>query len=157
MSRAAEDAYLNAILSRAAVDTGIFPPVLGVHTTLEPVAREWANRFFLGMSPSGSFAKGTANKSGTDIDLFIFFSPETKDTLRETYNSLFKNMQENDFVSQTQNVSIKVRVGAYDVDLVPAKRQNYFGDDDRLYLRRADTWTKTNVQTHIDHVIREGW
>lgn len=29
-----------------------------------------------------------------------------------------------------------------------------FGDDHSLYRRRADTWTKTNVVTHISHVIR---
>ncbi len=42
----------------------------------------------LSISPSGSFAKGTANRSGTDIDLFISLSESTPETLKETYDSL---------------------------------------------------------------------
>lgn len=151
------DAYLQQILVREAVDTGIFSPVRGVQTTVEPVIREWANRFLIGVTPSGSFAKGTANKTGTDIDLFISLSPDTQETLREVYDSLFKRLGETGYAPTRQNVSIKVRVGAYDVDLVPAKRQDYMSDDHSLYRRRADTWTKTNILTHIAHIQSAGW
>ena len=44
--------------------------------------------FGLSISPSGSFAKGTANRSGTDIDLFISLSESTPETLKEIYDSL---------------------------------------------------------------------
>jgi hypothetical protein len=47
-------------------------------------------------------------------------------------------------------------VNSYEVDLVPAKRQASSGDDHSLYRRKADTWTKTNVTTHITHVTRGG-
>ena len=151
------DSYLQQILIREAVDTGIFSPVRAVQTVLEPVIREWANRFLIGVSPSGSFAKGTANKSGTDIDLFISLSPETKETLKEIYESLFARMQEKGYSPKRQNVSINVRVGGYDVDLVPGKHQGYPGADHSLYRRRADTWTKTNIAAHISHVIAAGW
>lgn len=151
------DAYLQQFLNREAVDTGIFSPVRGVQAILEPAIREWANRFLIGVTPSGSFAKDTANKSGTDIDLFISLSPETQETLKEIYESLFAKMHENGYTPKRQNVSIKLRAGGYDVDLVPGKRQGYFGDDHSLYRRRADTWIKTNVQTHINHVTAAGW
>ena len=36
----------------------------------------------LSISPSGSFAKGTANRSGTDIALFISLSESTPETLK---------------------------------------------------------------------------
>ena len=88
------DAYLQQILNREAVDTGIFSPVRAMQATLEPAIRLWANRFLIGVTPSGSFAKGTANKSGTDIDLFISLSSETGETLKEIYESLFTRMQE---------------------------------------------------------------
>ncbi len=151
------DDYLMQILARESVDTGTFSPVRSVQATLEPTIREWANRFLVGVSPSGSFAKGTANRSGTDIDLFISLSPETKETLKEIYESLFKILKEKGYAPKRQNVSIKVRVGGYDVDLVPGKRQGYFGDDHSIYRRRADTWIKTNIQTHINHVTTAGW
>src|SRR5438445_278154 len=63
-------------------------------------------------------------------------------------------MKEKGYAPTRQNVSINVRVNSYSVDLVPGKRQNSYGDDHSLYRRKADTWTKTNVVTHINHVTR---
>jgi hypothetical protein len=40
--------------------------------------------------------------------------------------------------------------------LVPGKRQGSYGNDHSLYRRKADTWTKTNVVTHINYVILNG-
>ncbi|MBV9085083.1 MAG: nucleotidyltransferase domain-containing protein [Acidobacteriaceae bacterium] len=123
---------------------------------LDPIVKEWAGSFLLDISPSGSFAKGTANKSGTDVDLFIPLSPNTKETLKEIYDKLFDRMQQKGLNPGRQNVSIKVEVNGYSVDLVPGKRHNLFGLDDSLYRRRADTWTKTNVTTHIAHIKAGG-
>ena len=150
------DTYLQSILDREAVDNSLYSPVRQVQATLEPTIRHWAGTVFASMSPSGSFAKGTANKSGTDIDLFVSLSQNTSNTLREIYESLFSYMSANRYSPKKQNVSINVRVNGYDVDLVPAKRQDHYTQDHSLYRRKADTWTKTNIQSHIDYVIREG-
>jgi hypothetical protein len=150
------DQYLNGILAREAVDTGIFSPVRGVQATLQPAIQAWAGNLLSSISPSGSFAKGTANRSGTDIDLFISLSNSTNETLKEIYESLFKKMTESGYSPKRQNVSINIRVNGYDVDLVPAKRQDTHSNDHSLYRRRADTWTKTNVTTHIAHVQNGG-
>jgi hypothetical protein len=146
------DEYLIGILRREAVDTGPTSPVHAVHATLRPVLNAWAGNFLSSLTPSGSFAKGTANHSGTDIDLFISLSSGTSNTLREIYESLFANVQQAGYTPKRQNVSINIRVGGYAVDLVPAKRQDATGSDHSLYRRRKDTWTKTNVQTHIAYV-----
>lgn len=103
-----------------------------------------------------SFAKGTANRSGTDIDLFISLASQTTNTLKEIYESLYDRMKAKGYTPKRQNVSINVRVNGYDVDLVPAKRQDNYSDDHSLYRRKADTWTKTNVTKHITYVIRGG-
>jgi nucleotidyltransferase-like protein len=150
------DDYLKSLLNREAVDTGILSPVRGVQTIVEPALREWAGQLLNHVRPSGSFAKGTANKSGTDIDLFISLSQETTETLKEIYESLFNKMKEKGYNPTRQNVSINIRVNCYDVDLVPAKRQDSYSDDHSLYRRRAGTWTKTNVTKHIAHVINGG-
>jgi hypothetical protein len=110
----------------------------------------------LGLSPSGSFAKGTANHSGTDIDLFISLAQHTPNPLKQIYDTLFKKMGEKGYGPKRQNVSINVRVNGCSVDLVPAKRQDTYSSDHSLYRRKADTWTKTNVATHINHVIGGG-
>jgi hypothetical protein len=150
------DEYLQSILQREAVDTGPYSPVRSVQAKVEPAIKEWASNRLVGVSPSGSFAKGTPNHSGTDIDLFISLSQETPHTLKDIYESLFKKMTEKGYTPKRQNVSINVKVNGYSVDLVPAKRQGSYGDDHSLYRRKADTWTKTNVTTHINHVRQGG-
>lgn len=147
---------MQTILRREAVDTGLFSSVRGVQAQIEPSLKEWAGTFLGSVSASGSFAKGTANKSGTDIDLFISLTSATRETLKEIYESLFKKMTEKGYGPKRQNVSIKVKVNGYSVDLVPAKRQAILGDDHSLFRRKADTWTKTNVTTHINYVRQGG-
>src|SRR5689334_13660590 len=115
------DEYLQAILARETVDTGVLSPVRGVQYTLVPVIQQWAGNMLLNVSPSGSFAKGTANKSGTDIDLFISLSENTTETLKEIYDSLHKKMSASGYTPKRQNVSINIQVDGYDVDLVPGK------------------------------------
>lgn len=150
------DEYLQAILDREAVDTGPFSPVRGVQAVLYPVIQGWARHFLVTVHPSGSFMKGTANKSGTDIDLFISLSEQTPETLKEIHDKLFETLKTAGYAPTRQNVSINVRVSGYSVDLVPGKRQNSFTTDHSLYRRKADTWTKTNVVTHINHVTAAG-
>src|ERR1019366_1023056 len=83
------DQYLHGILLREAVDAGPNSPLLGLQATLMPTLRQWAGDNLLGVYPSGSFMKGTAVRSGTDIDLFLSLSEHTSETLKEVYNKLF--------------------------------------------------------------------
>lgn len=150
------DAYLQTILAREAVDTSDTSSVRGVQAILQPILTAWATTQLRVVHPSGSFAKGTANRSGTDIDLFISLKSDTTNPLKELYTSLFETMKANGYTPKQQNVSINIRVGGYDVDLVPAKHQGGNSEDHSLYRRRADTWTQTNVVKHIATVRNAG-
>ena len=96
----------------------------GMQAVLYPIIQGWAGNQLLTVHSSGSFMKGTANKSGTDIDLFISLSEQTTETLKQIHDKLFDRMTEKGYMPTRQNVSINVRVSGYSVDLVPAKRQN---------------------------------
>jgi hypothetical protein len=150
------DTYLQNILAREAVDTSATSPVRGVQETLQPMLNEWAGAQLRAVHPSGSFAKGTANRSGTDIDLFVSLNSDTTNTLKEIYTMLFTRLKEQGYTPKQQNVSINIRVGGYDVDLVPAKHQGGNSEDHSLYRRRAHTWTQTNVIKHIAAVTSGG-
>lgn len=148
--------YLRGILRREAVDVSNTSPVHQVQATLWPIICKWANGYLLSVEPSGSFSKGTANASGTDIDLFISVSPEVTDNLREIYEKLERAVRDAGYVTRRQNVSINVMVGGHSVDLVPAQRQNLTLADHSLYRRKADSWTKTNVAVHAQYVSLSG-
>ncbi|BAH74953.1 hypothetical protein [Solidesulfovibrio magneticus] len=150
------DEYLRSILAREAVDTSQTSPVIRAANALYPIINGWAGIYLNGIQPSGSFAKGTANHSGTDIDLFISLLSNTPDTLKEIYNTLFNALSQNGHSPRKQNVSINVKVNGYSVDLVPGRLQDPSGLDHSLYRRKADTWTKTNIHTHINYVASCG-
>ncbi|WP_204368339.1 hypothetical protein [Xanthomonas phaseoli] len=150
------DQYLNGILAREAVDVSLLSPAFSAKATLTPVINAWGGNLVQSVSPSGSFAKGTANASGTDVDLFISLHPSTTHGLREIYITLFNALRDVGYTVRKQDVSLGIRVGLIDVDLVPGKQQTPLTTDHSLYRSRADTWTKTNVQTHIDVVRAAG-
>ena len=150
------DHYLQAILQREAVDTSLLSPVRGVEAILHPVIANWAGRALLSTTPSGSFAKETANQNGTHIDLFISLTSLSPDTMKEIYEKLFHKMLVAGYEPERRDVSIRVRVSDYAVDLVPAKRKSALESDHRLYHRPTDSWIRTNVAAHIGYVYQAG-
>lgn len=150
------DEYLSRILRREAVDTSYSSPVRGVQSVIQPIIQRWAGSQLDSLAPSGSFAKGTGNHSGTDIDLFASLKSSTTNTLKEIYESLFDALNTAGYKPRRQNVSINITVNGYSVDLVPAKRQDAYTQDHSLYRRKADTWIKTNVAKHIAYVQQSG-
>jgi hypothetical protein len=143
------DEYLQKILAREQVDTSQESPIRKVQVVLLPSISLWANGNLLSVHPSGSFIKGTANRSGTDIDLFISLSPNTPNTLKDIYDYLFNRLSIDGYAPKRQNVSINVMVNGYSVDIVPAKRQNMETMDHSLYRSKKDSWIKTDVLKHI--------
>ena len=150
------DAHLRAVLRREQVDAGIRAPVRRVDAALSPLICRWAGSSLVRVHPSGSFAKGTANRSGTDIDLFICLREDTEAPLKAIYDSLHSALTAAGLTVRRQNVSLNVKVLGFSVDLVPGKRQNRLTLDHSLYCRRRDTWLKTNVLKHVDWIHSTG-
>lgn len=148
--------YLWSILQREDVDNSIASPVRGVLNVLAPILIEWSSGYLAAVQPSGSFAKGTANRSGTDIDIFVSLRSDCPASLERIYSSLSNKLRFARFPVRRQNVSIGTQVHGYDVDVVPARQQNPVGQDHSLWRNRANTWTKTNVAHHIRLVSGSG-
>lgn len=151
------DIYLNGILAREAVDNGPLSPVRLVQQTLQPILSHWGNGHLRMVRPSGSFAKGTANRRGTDIDLFLSVSSDVPNSLEEIQSTLSNALIAAGYAPRQQNVSLGIRVGLYDVDLVPARLQPQGDENHSLYLSKKRSWTKTNVEQHIALVRATGF
>jgi hypothetical protein len=149
-----EDQYLKSVLARERVDTGDASPVRGVQKLLGPVLLKWSRPYLRHIVPSGSFAKQTANKSGTDIDLFISLKHDVPNTLEEISNSLTNALWQAGYAPSGRNVAINIRVNGYDVDLIPARHQGGVNEDHSLYTRKNGSWIQTNVRKHIVTVRR---
>jgi hypothetical protein len=149
-------AYLHSVIANHTPSIGA---PLSALNTLGPVIRPWAGQYLLEFRPSGSFAKGTAVRLLTDVDLFISLSPNLNATewpLSKVYQSLFDELQAKNYSPRKQNVSIGVNLNGLNVDLVPGRKQGHLTTDHSLYSHKQKTWKKTNINTHINTVKLSG-
>lgn len=145
-----EYAYFQNILDREQSNYIDYDLVL---RNLSPHIREWANKHFNAIHPSGSYAKGTSNKQGADIDLLISLNAEEL-TLQEIYDSLFTYFKKLNLNPIKQNVSINIQFQNKNIDLVPARLHKSLlsYNDHSIFKAHNGTWTKTNIQKQIAHV-----
>ncbi len=155
-SRCQADSYLRQRLAQQSIDYGPSSPFHLVRSTLYPLLSHWGNGWIRQIAPSGSFAKGTGNRAGTDIDLFISMHHTVANTHAEIRDTLFSTLANNGLKPRHQNVSIGLQVAGFDVDLVPGKHHPSGQEDHGIFIRRKGTWTKTNVQLHIALIRNAG-
>ncbi len=156
LAQTTADERFRAILRRESVDTGPFSPVFDAIRAIQPAIDTWSNGFVDTVHPSGSFAKGTANKSGTDLDLFISIRANVPNTLKEIHETLFNQLQARALRPKRQNVSVGVTVGGISVDLVPGRQLSVLSTDHNLFHKKTGHWRKTNVLSHINLVRAAG-
>jgi len=146
---------------KSIVDKYSLPDTLSqteISKVYEPLCRHldnWAlrNEYSLNSKKlSGSRAKGTAIKLASDLDIFASLSSTTTASLSTIYNSLYNYIISQNIQCRKQNVSIGVVYNDKNVDLVPGRRQHQQGDDHSLYKYKQDSWTQTNITTHISTV-----
>ena len=150
------DEYILSVVSRYRLPTGPQSPAYRAAQQLYPLISSWANGFLLEISFSGSYAKDTAIKGSADLDLFISLAPHTPDTLKVIYDSLYGYLLGTGYTPRKQNVSIGITYSNLKIDLIPGKKQPGNTNDHSLFRNKAQTWTQTNVQTHIKMIQNSG-
>lgn len=157
---ATPDEYVNTIVQKYAVATGPKSTAEITAMAFKALAEQWAAKVLRSVTVSGSYAKGTAVSSalagGSDIDLFISVDSTTKETMKELYEMLYTFLTDKGWTVKRQNVSLGITASSIALDFVPGKHQGGYGEDHTLYVRRGDTWKKTNVPKHIAHVLHSG-
>lgn len=150
------DDYVRNVLGKYAIPTDHKRQVELAAQDVYPCVSAWAGSHLQGVEYSGSFAKGTTVRGGTDVDLFVSLKPSMGGPLRDLYNNLYTVLANRGFRPKRQNVSIGLTVRGLSVDVVPARRHAGSGQDHSLYRNRTGTWTKTNVHNHIQIVRDSG-
>lgn len=99
---------------------------------------------------SGSYAKKTAINLDYDLDLCIYFKPDSYTSLRTMYEDTCKNLKDMGQIDP-RNVSIRLpQGGGLSVDVVPGRLISTTSDDINLYSRLKDTSMKSNIPKHKD-------
>jgi hypothetical protein len=143
------DSYVRSIISKYAL-TARTPAATAAAQTVYQIIRVWAHTYLLGVSYSGSSAKGTAISGIADVDLFISLNPQTPGTLAEIYNSLLNYRGLSRLSPRPQNVSIGINYAGLSIDLVPGKKQSGSTTDHSVFKNKTGTWTQTNIYQHIN-------
>ncbi len=138
--------YLRGILACYSVNSA---GAEAAGSTIYPIIQRWAGDYLVSAEFSGSLRKGTAVSLSADADIFISLSSTTPNTLVEIYETLCVAVQSAGLPVRRQNVSIGTNVNGYKIDLVPGRRQSPNGNDHSLWKNQAQTWTQTNIRTHI--------
>lgn len=122
---------------------------------LLPHINLWANGYEYELKLSGSYAKGTAIHGTTDIDIFISLHPSVSEynTLNFVYTTLRNKINGANILAREQNVSLGLEYNGIKIDLIPGVRHHPIGNDHSIWKRKVKTWTKTNIDTHISHIV----
>ena len=145
------DEYVRAIIAKYA-QTSRPPAATSAANTIAAILQTWAGQYLLGISYSGSSAKGTAIRGLADVDLFISLAPQTPGTLADIYNSLLSYRALSQMNSRRQNVSVGVTYGQVKMDLTPGRKQAGNTTDHSLFKSKIRSWTQTNIAEHINLV-----
>ena len=148
--------YVMSVIRNHALPNELSQSELNAIAPLKRMIAVWGGNNLCEIKLSGSRAKGTAIDLASDLDLFVSLSSATPQSLKEIYNSLYDMVSGKGIVARKQNVSIGVTYGGKKIDIVPAKRQGQCDGDHSLYKRKANSWTKTNIDTHIRRVVNSG-
>jgi hypothetical protein len=150
------DQYLGAVLEKYdPYRSGRLAQVQAAGTDVAEAMRSWFSQSLAEVLWSGSYAKGTTVLPSTDTDLFLSFHPNT-DALRDMFSEVEKAAAQLKWNPKRQSVSLRITYNGVAIDLVPGRRQSSTTTDHSIYRTCARTWTKTNVQTHIDTVKASG-
>ena len=156
MNQAQIDEYIRTVISRHTPN--ITYVVEHKVNELQPHIHAWANGHAYILKLSGSLAKGTAITGATDIDIFISLDPSvsTCNTLENVYSTLRNRFNGAGYTAREQNVSVGIDHTGLKIDVVAGVKHHILGLDHYVWKRKAKTWTKTNIDAHINLVKNSG-
>jgi tRNA nucleotidyltransferase (CCA-adding enzyme) len=119
---------------------------------LEPLLHSWAGGYLESVTVCGSHAKGTALPN-SDVDLFLSLSPAMPGPLSGIHTSLAAHFR--DYSPQPRNVSVRITIDGFTVDLVPGRRRED-STAHTLWQVRHNTWLQTDIAEQIRYVRSSG-
>ena len=149
--------YLENILNKYAPRSldGYSLNIISLKTDLQ----NWASSCFIATNNSGSRAKGTAISLASDVDYLVSLTSNCNANnggLKSIYDSLHTFLNTNYSPVRKQNVSFRIKIGALEVDITPARKHSGNTNDHWLYVSKQDTWKQTNIQKHITDISNSG-
>jgi hypothetical protein len=151
----AAERHLRAVLDRHDLSSRL-PLLNQVLSELSPFLGKWAGSYLVGVKPAGSCIKGTAILGQTDLDIFISLRSDLDMKLRDISISLRAYLESAGLSPRQQDVSFGINYRAVAIDVTVGRQHPSIPAYHSIYRSKADTWTQTNIDVHIDAVKRSG-
>lgn len=150
------DQYALAVLAKYALPADRQNKAQRAEKYLRPFLEDFAKPHLDHIALAGSFAKQTALAGAADLDLFLSLQPDSPGTMKQIFQNLLDFFTDARLNPRPQNVSIGIDFDDLHIDVTPARKQDYFSADHSLFRYHAQSWTKTNIKTHIDLIASSG-
>lgn len=123
-----------------------------------PVLKKWGKEHLVGITLSGAYAKNTAITLSSDVDVLVSLSPVAGMEMKTIYWNLFRYLSDQDLHPHTRDVSIRLRSGGFNVDVIPACREGESAGKMPLNLfnKRSGQAVQTDIARHIHLVANSG-
>jgi hypothetical protein len=148
------DLYVLEVISQYNVPTA---PALKASQDFAEVIRGWTRRYLLAQVVTGSYAKGTRVKGGTDIDLVLSVGPRTPGEMKKIYDNLFSYMRAKGYKAQRRCVSVSVMTEGFKLDLIPARVQWGTSNNHEIYIAATGKTQMVNFENQTKHVRDSQW
>lgn len=124
------------------------------------ILKKRANTCYLDILLSWSRAKWTAISLCSDYDYMVSLTSNCNEKcgwLPSIFNSLYDELKIHYINVRKQNVSCRITIWwELEIDITPARKLPWNTNDHIIYSSKSNTWTKTNIQQHIND-IRNSW
>jgi len=149
------DQYAATIVEKyhVAADTG--SPSHRAADEIVPLLKKWGKQYLLGITLSGAYAKNTAIRLSSDVDVLIALSPVPGMEMKQVFWSLFEFLTDHSLRPHTRNVSIQLETRGLFVDLIPACRDRTSAGN-VLFNKRSGEAVQTDVAQHVHLVANSG-
>lgn len=122
-----------------------------LETSLQHRWAEGSPRFYYG----GSFGKKTMIASQFDLDLVIYFPPQTKSNIQTLYEQVEQRLREAGHAALRRNVAVRLQyVEGFHVDVVPGIATDETHEYADLWATEKARTKRTSIKRHI-RTIRE--
>jgi hypothetical protein len=147
--------YAAAIVEkyRVVADTG--SPAHRAADNIIPVLKEWGKQYLLGITLSGAYAKNTAIKLSSQVDVLVALSPVPGMEMKNIFWNLFEHLTDQDLRPRTRNVSIQLESKGLAVDVIPVCRDAK-NSSTLLFNKRSGAAVHTDVAQHVHLIANSG-
>jgi hypothetical protein len=120
-----------------------------------PLIKQWGKEHLLGITLSGAYAKNTAIRLSSDVDVLVALRLEPGMEMKTIFWNLFKHLSDQDLSPHTRDVSIRLETGGLKVDVIPACRERETPGN-ALFNKRSGQAVHTDLARHVHLVANSG-